>query len=236
MNDPGCHSRRVFLARSCGASLGVACAAGWNLLPRRSQAAEAPVTGSEVVRRVADPEIRGGVEAAIAKNLMPAAVERQYPGQFTINADGGGYGSDTTWPGLDSWQMTGAYLLLGRTRLVLDYFEFVRASQRKDGNIPFAIFNGATRPGGCLRGLKYPGDLFTYKPPRRESLPPSSQETRQWIGLFEHWQTQGYPLSTLGPICYILTASEIMEASGSDPWLKERLGSIESAGRYLLTL
>jgi hypothetical protein len=35
--------------------------------------------------------------------------------------------------------MTGAFLLLGRTRLVLDYFEFVRASRRKDGNIPFAV-------------------------------------------------------------------------------------------------
>ena len=33
---------------------------------------------------------------------------------------------DATWPGLDSWQMAGAYLFLDRTRLVLDYFEFVR--------------------------------------------------------------------------------------------------------------
>jgi hypothetical protein len=51
--------------------------------------------------------------------------ERVYPGHFTINADGGGYGGDTTWPGLDSWQMVGPYLQLGRTRLVLDYFDFV---------------------------------------------------------------------------------------------------------------
>ena len=61
--------------------------------------------------------------------------------------------------------------------MVLDYFEFVRASQRQDGNIPFAIFNGNTRPGGCLRGLKYPDDVFTYKPPERDDLPSSSQET-----------------------------------------------------------
>jgi len=32
--------------------------------------------------------------------------------------------------------MTGAFLLLGRTRMVLDYFDFVRDSPRKDGNIP----------------------------------------------------------------------------------------------------
>jgi hypothetical protein len=187
------------------------------------------------VKRIPDPVIRAGVEAAITKNLVPAASERVYPGHFTINADGGGFGADTTWPGLDSWQMTGAYLLLGRTRMVLDYFDFVRASQRRDGNIPFAIFDGETRPGGCLRGLKYPQDVFTYQPPRREGLPPSSQSTRAWIGLFEHWQTQGYPLSTLGPICYLLTAAEIFDHTRSLPWLEERLDSIEAAARHLLT-
>ena len=124
-----------------------------------------PPIGADWIPRITDPEIRAGVEAAVFKNLIPAATERVYPGHFTISADGGGYGSDSTWPGLDSWQMIGPYLLLGRTRLVLDYFEFVRASQRKDGNIPFAIFNGNTRPGGCLRGLKYPDDVFTYTPP-----------------------------------------------------------------------
>ena len=121
-----------------------------------------------IIQASFDPEIRAGMEAAVLKNLIPAATERVYPGHFTINADGGGYGRDTTWPGLDPWQMAGPYLQLGRTRLVLDYFEFVRASQRKDGNIPFAIFKGNTRPGGCLRGLDYPDDLFTYKPPRQD--------------------------------------------------------------------
>jgi hypothetical protein len=57
------------------------------------------------------------VEAAVFQNLLPAATERVYPGHFTINADGGGYGGDSTWPGLDSWQMIGPYLHLGRTRL-----------------------------------------------------------------------------------------------------------------------
>ena len=95
---------------------------------------------------IADAEIRAGVEAAVFKNLLPAATEQDYPGYFNICADGRSYGG-ATWPGLDSWQMAGAYLLLGRTRLVLDYFEFVRASQRKDGNIPFAIFTSDTRPG-----------------------------------------------------------------------------------------
>ncbi|MCY2953935.1 MAG: hypothetical protein NTU53_18490 [Planctomycetota bacterium] len=234
MNDPSRFSRRVVL-RSGVACVGLASAAALGGFPGSLYAAELSADASDWVRRISDPEIRAGVEAAITKNLVPAATEKQYPGHFVITADGVGYGSDTTWPGLDSWQMTGAYLLLGRTRLVLDYFEFVCASQRKDGNIPFAIFPGHTQPGGCLRGLKSPDDIFTYRPPKREGLAPSSQETRTWIGLFEHWQPKANPLSTLGPICYILTAAEIFDSTGSLPWLKERLPSTEAAAKYLLT-
>jgi hypothetical protein len=235
MTDKSRFSRRVFLRRSGTAGIGLAAAAGLNLLPNWLCAGESPPDGSALVREIADAEIRAGVEAAITKNLVPAATENHYPGHFTITADGSAYGGDTTWPGLDSWQMTGAYLLLGRKRLVLDYFEFVRASQRKDGNIPFAIFTGDTRPGGHLRGLKYPEDVFTYKPPKREGLPASSQETRTWIGLFEHWQPKANPLSALGAICYILTAAEIFDATGSVAWLRERLASVEAAAKYLLS-
>lgn len=32
--------------------------------------------------RIADPEIRAGVRAAIEKNLLPAASQKQYPGHF----------------------------------------------------------------------------------------------------------------------------------------------------------
>jgi hypothetical protein len=206
------------------------------LLVRGAGVADAPAVDLTWIARIADPDIRAGVEAAVHKNLLPAATERAYPGHFTINADGGGYGSDTTWPGLDSWQMIGPYLQLGRTQMVLDYFDFVRASQRRDGNVPFAIFNGETRPGGCLRGLKYPDDVFTYQPPKREGRPASSQEIRSWIGLFEHWQTKGYPLTTLGSICFLLTAAEIFHATGSASWLRERLPSVEAAARFLLTL
>ena len=56
------------------------------------------------------------------------------------------------------------------------------------------------------------------------------------MGLFEHWQSHGLPLSTLGVICYLLTASEIHDATGSRPWLQERLSSLESAAAFLLTL
>jgi hypothetical protein len=188
------------------------------------------------IHRVVDPQIRAGVQAAVNQNLIPAADQQAYPGHFYINADGGGYGSDTTWPGLDSWQMAGAYLLLGKMRLVLDYFDFVRASQRKDGNIPFAIFSGATHGDkGYLQGLKWPDDVFTYKPPIRDGLPTSSQVTRQWIGLFNHWEVESKPLGALGPVCYILTAAEIYQATHDRQWLLENLDSVKATGRYLLT-
>jgi hypothetical protein len=236
MNTDARISRRWFLKQSGTTSVGLASVAGLGMAPFCLRAADAAGDGSDLIRRITDPEIRAGVEAAVVKNLLPAATERAYPGHFTINADGGGFGSDTTWPGLDSWQMIGPYLVLGRTRMVQDYFDFVRASQRKDGNIPFAIYNGDTRPGGCLRGLKYPDDVFTYTPPKREGLPASGRETRRWIGLFEHWQTKGFPLRTLAPVCHVLTAAEIFDATGSRSWLKERLDSVESAAKFLLTL
>ena len=233
MNRPR-FSRREFLERSGTAAMGLA--AGMTLLPDWLCAEPASPDPSALIGRIADPQIRAGVEAAIVKNLLPSATQRPYPGHFTITADGNAYGGDATWPGLDSWQMAGAYLLLGRTPLVLDYFEFVRASQRKDGNIPFAVFTGNTRPdGGCLRGLKYPDDVFTYSPPKRDGLPASSQQTSTWIGLFEHWQTLGYPLSVLGPLCYILTAAEIVEATASVAWLKERFDSLDAAAKYVLS-
>src|SRR5438067_4011588 len=111
------------------------------------------------IERIADPLIRAGVAAAIEKTLLPAATERAYPGHFTVTADGSHFGTEVTWPGLDSWEMAGAYLLLGHRQVVLDYFAFVRASQRTDGNIPFAIFPAEQRPEETdtyLRGLRYP--------------------------------------------------------------------------------
>jgi len=191
-------------------------------------------TENDWIQKIADPEVRAGVKAAVTQNLLPAATERVYPGHFCINADGGGFGSDTTWPGLDSWQMAGAYLLMGKTRMVKDYFAFVRASQRKDGNIPFAIFSGNTQRGDTyLRGLNTPADVFTYKPPVRDGLPASSQETRTWVGLFRHWELVSNPLSTLGPICFVLTAKEIFQATSDKQWLAENLSSVEAVGHYL---
>ena len=183
--------------------------------------------------------IAEGVRAALDKILYPALLERAYPGHFAIVADGKGYGPENTWPGLDSWQMAGAYLLLGKHREILDYFDFVQASQRPDGNIPFAIFPADTPPQGMdtfLRGLRYPQDVYTYKPVARSGQSAASNMApRKWIGLFTHWQVKANPLSVLAPICFILTGQEILAATKSESWLAEKMPALEAAARYLLT-
>jgi hypothetical protein len=225
-------SRRSFLM--CTSAVGL----GLTLASKDLLAAEPPPNAkhadpARMIAGVADPTIRAGLEAAIVKNMIPAAVETDYPGYFWISADGQAYGN-ATWPGLDSWQMAGAYLLLGRTRMVLDYFDFARASQRKDGHIPFAILPGNTPSGGCFSGLNTPQDVYTYKPPKREGLPASSQQTRSWIGLFKHWHPKD-PLGVLAPDCYVLTASEIFDTTHDATWLRERLPSLERAANYVLS-
>ena len=178
--------------------------------------------------------IRQAVTAAIRQNLEPAATERAYPGHFTIVADGHWFGEENTWPGLDSWQMAGAYLLLGRTPLVLDYFDYVQASQRADGNIPFAIFPADEPPTAETlrtygRGLRYPDDVFTY----RSTKDPSAR--RKWLGLFHHWIAGINPLGALGATCYVLLADELFATTHDEAWLRAKLASVEAAGRSLLS-
>lgn len=193
--------------------------------------------------------IIAGVKAALDNSLYPALRERVYPGHFTVVANGKEYGAETTWPGLDSWQMAGAFLLMRKHRLILDYFDFVQASQRPcsdedafyaHGNVPFAIFP-ADKPfkdldHSALRGLRYPEDVYTYKPVVRRSQPKfAGMSPRKWIGLFTHWQEIANPLSVLAPICFVLTGQEIFAATQSDAWLAEKIAVLEAAGKHLLT-
>jgi hypothetical protein len=224
-------TRREFLAGSTAVTLFSLAGSGYRTRPG--------VTNSTPLPAEAEL-IQAGAKAALEKSLYPSLTERAYPGYFMVAADGG-YGTENTWPGLDSWQMAGAYLLVGRTREVLDYFDFVQGSQRKDGNIPFAIFPGEQSPGSTdswLRGLRFPEDVYTYKPTIRPGQRKESNvKERKWVGLFTHWQMKANPLSTLGAASYILTATEIHAAlkSESGSWLTEKIASLESAGNYLLS-
>ena len=110
--------------------------------------------------RIRDSEIRAGFRAAVYQNLLPARTDREYAGHFSITSDGRSFGTENTWPGLDSWQMTGAYLALGQTAPALGTFRFVRASQREDGNLPFQEY--AER--WLARQVRYaPGTLESYR-------------------------------------------------------------------------
>src|SRR5215216_3724032 len=87
-------SRRTFLLKSAAA--GIAAGSGIGFVASRVSAADAPDDGSSLVGRIKDPEIRAGVDAAIRKNILPAAVETAYAGHFLITADGSSYGGDAT--------------------------------------------------------------------------------------------------------------------------------------------
>jgi len=79
----------------------------------------------KAIRRIKDEEIRQAVQSAIELNLLPALTQKAYPGHFTVNADGKQFGRENTWPGLDSWQMAGAFLLMDMVDPVIKYFDFV---------------------------------------------------------------------------------------------------------------
>lgn len=222
-------TRRALLVGSAAGSLGIAAGRG-----------SSGAVGAEAGRLAEEKElILRGTEAALEKTLMPALRERAYPGHFTVTAAGDSFGAETTWPGLDAWQLAGAYLLAGQVRAVLDSFDFIQASQRHDGNIPFAIFPGDEPPAGLdtyLRGLKFPEAVYTYQPVVRSGQPDhATMAPRKWIGLFTHWQTRANPLSVLGPICHLLTAHEIFAATRSADWLAEKSASLEATGTHLVS-
>jgi len=193
----------------------------------------------DALAKIKEPLIRRGVEEAVCKTLKIAMLEKAYPGHFTVTADGSGFGTESTWPGLDSWELAGAYLILGYDRLVTDYFEYVKASQRNDGNIPFAILPAEQPPASMdtyYRGLNYPEDIFTYSPGKRvmEGVE-VDYPSKKWIGLFKHWQTRANPLSVLGPVSHILTAYEIFMKNDSVEWLGSNIESIDAAASHVLS-
>ena len=184
---------------------------GWQPVPLNM------MTYQQDIERIKDPLIRAGLTSAIEKNLLPAAVERAYPGHFNIVADGSHYGGDSCWPGLDGWEMAGAYWLIGKRALVANYAAFVRASQKADGNVPIAICPGEGRPAGSDdygRGIRWPQDVYTYG-------------GRKWVGLYHHWQMEVNPLSVLAPISLILTAEDMDD--------RDHIDSAVAAGRYVLS-
>ncbi|MBM7564264.1 hypothetical protein [Paenibacillus sacheonensis] len=185
--------------------------------------------------RIEDPLIRRGVEEAIGKTLLPALREEAFRGHFIVDADGTHFGTESVFPGLDAWEIAGAYLSLGKTRSVLDFFAFVEASQRSDGHIPFAVF--PDRPdldlSTHMRGVNYPADVFVYPAPDEagQSREAGANE-RRWVRLFKHWVPTN-PLGVLAPVSYLLLAEEIVRQTGDLRWLSGKLDSLDNAAAYV---
>jgi hypothetical protein len=228
-------SRRDFLKQAGILGTGLALAGSTRLLADEPAVIETPIDPQTLLPEIVDPDIRQGFEAATMKNILTTMVETEYPGFFWISGDGKSF-AGATWPGLDSWQMTGAYMLLGYKRIVLDYFEFVQASQRKDGHIPFSIFPGDDEYDQTFGRTLDPKDVYTYAPKKRPGqLAVSQMEPRKWIGMFKHWRIESDPLGVLGPVSYLLTAGEIFNFVGSESWVKDKLATLEAAAKYILT-
>lgn len=184
-----------------------------------------------VLSWIKDELIREGVAQAISKTLLPALTEKAYVGHYTVTADGRHFGEENTWPGLDSWEMAGAFLHMGLTDVVKNYFRYVSASQRLDGNIPFAIFPvESIDPVSCKQSPLHMIDLVkdTFK------YPSHTGSIREYVGLFTHWQPMANPLSVLGSISYLLVAHELYPYTDKS-WLNKNITSIMAASKYLLS-
>jgi hypothetical protein len=228
-------SRRDFLRQAGTIGAGLTLAGALPLAAEEPSPLDSPIDPQSLFTKIIDPEIRQGFEAAVSKNILTTMVETEYPGFFWISGDGKSF-AGATWPGLDSWQMTGCYMLLGYKRIVLDYFDFVQAAQRKDGHIPFSIFPGEDDYDQTFGRTLRKEDVYTFTPKKRfGQLAVSRMETRKWIGMFKHWRIESDPLGVLGPVSYLLTAGEIFDFVGDESWLKEKLASLEAAAKYMLT-
>ena len=78
--------------------------------------------------------------------MLAALNPEVFFGYFSVCADGGGHGSNTTFPGLDWGQSAEALLWLGRRPEVLASWEYVKGFQQADGRLPFAVIPDLANP------------------------------------------------------------------------------------------
>ena len=62
----------------------------------------------ELLSKISDEEIKQGFRHAVEDNLFPALTNKAYFGHSTVTVSGAGFGTDNTWPGLDSWEISAA--------------------------------------------------------------------------------------------------------------------------------
>ena len=162
-----------------------------------------------------DPLIVEGYEQAARRNVLAAVNPAVFPGYFSVCADGKGFGYGNTYPSLDGHQLSDALLWLGQTETVRQNFEYVRRFQRDDGLLPIAIL---PKDAGKTIG---PAGYTSIVDPNG--------------GLYRHW-VPGNPLEALASPTYIQNADVIFRSTLDLSWLKDQIGSVNRAARYLSTL
>ncbi len=152
---------------------------------------------------------------ASEQNVRAAVNPRVFPGYFSVCADGVGFGYGNTYPSLDGHQMTDALLMLGEVETARLNFDYVRGFQHADGGLPLAIL-----PESAGKEIGPKGYTARVEPNG---------------GLYRHW-VPGNPLDALASPTYIQNADVIYRRTLDREWLKERIGSINLAAKYLARL
>jgi len=152
-------------------------------------------------------------ENAATRSILAAVNNDIFFGYFSACADGKGYGSNSTFPGLDWGQTAEALLWLGREDLVRASWEYVKSFQRNDGLLPFAIFPSEA---GTTIAAPY-GHPLTVEPNG---------------AIFRHW-VPGNPFRTLAPITFIQVADAIFRYTGDNVWLDAQARVLKLTVRWL---
>ena len=154
-------------------------------------------------------------EKASSQNVLAAVNADIFFGYFSVCADGIGFGYANSYPSLDGHQMSDALLWLGQVDVVKANWEYVKTFQRKDGELPLAIFPNS------------PGEMAG----RKDWRAPVDQNG----GFYKHW-VPGNPLRALAPVTYIQNADIIFRFTLDSEWLATNLPSINLSGENLASL
>ncbi|MCC6579575.1 MAG: hypothetical protein IT440_03980 [Phycisphaeraceae bacterium] len=174
-----------------------------------------PYLGELLLPNLPDPLIAEAYEQAIRRNVLPALDPRIFFGYFSVCADHRGHGANTTYPGLDWGQSCDALLWLGRTAEVLASWNYVRAFQRGDGLVPFAIlpdYAGKTldASAGCKLTVESNGAVFL------------------------HWVPNN-PLGVLANVTFLRAAEAIYRHTQDSAWLAAQSPWLKKAASWLMT-
>jgi len=151
---------------------------------------------------------------AAEKNILAALNPKVFFGYFSVCADGIGHGNNTTFPGLDWWQIGEALLWLGREKEVLASWEYVKPFQREDGLVPFAIFPD-------IAGKTVP------------AVAPYTLTAEANGAIFKHW-FPGDPLRTLANVTTLIFADAIYRHTGDKNWLAQQTAMLTRTTDWLI--